>query len=154
MTLPEVGENMAKENKNVIDVGQSLKNVLLQAVAEHRLTLGVFECAQILEVCPEEVMVCVLPYMPSNDVAVSIQHKLIEAHCWENGINVFRVDSSEKLTTLLSSGDVKGDVDRTYDMSCIAVKFPLEELSPDDHLITRFSYAPGETLHDVVELPA
>ena len=35
------------------------------------------------------IMLCLLP--ESDDISVSIHHKLIEAYCWENDIIVIKV---------------------------------------------------------------
>ena len=41
--------------------------------------------------CPEQVMLCVLPSVDPNDLSLNIHHKLIEAYCWENSVNVVKV---------------------------------------------------------------
>ena len=41
--------------------------------------------------CPEQVMLCILPKVSDGDTLVNIQHKLIEAHCWENDVNLVKV---------------------------------------------------------------
>lgn len=50
--------------------------------------------------CPEQVMLCVLPKVSDSDTMINIQHKLIEAHCWENAVNLVKV--SERQTFLLN----------------------------------------------------
>ena len=41
--------------------------------------------------CPEQVMLCVLPYVADANSLVNIEHKLIEAYCWENSVNLVKV---------------------------------------------------------------
>lgn len=40
---------------------------------------------------PETVRLCLLPEMAETDVTVQIHHKLVEAFCWENDIEVVKV---------------------------------------------------------------
>lgn len=63
---------------------------------------GVFECAHVLESCPEDVICCIL-HSNSNrvDVSTRIQHILIEAYCLENEIEVIKVDSQDEIASLL-----------------------------------------------------
>ena len=39
-------------------------------------------------------MLCVLPTVDASDLSINIQHKLIEAYCWENSVNVVKVRNS------------------------------------------------------------
>lgn len=71
--------------------GKSLKKVLLRAKDEGRLVCGVFECASHLEKSPELAMLCILPELTSSHITMSIQHKLIEAYCLENSIQLIKV---------------------------------------------------------------
>ena len=78
----------------------------MRAREDNRITSGVFDCANKLEQEPESVMLCLLPGGTSDDISVSIQHKLIEAYCWENDINVIKVCTKHlirKQTTRLKS---------------------------------------------------
>lgn len=63
----------------------------MRAKEEDRITSGVFECASYLESYPDQVMLCLLPEATPDDIAASIQHKLIEAYCLENDIQVAKV---------------------------------------------------------------
>lgn len=147
--------------KTVINLGEVLVEVLKQALSQGRITYGVFECVDLLETCPEQVMLCVLPNVDASDLSINIQHKLIEAYCWENSVNVVKIDSLEKLTVLLTAASpaspemkkVQGQVDRTCDLSCILIGFPTDEMSEDDFNITKYSYLYSDTNIDVIELP-
>ena len=69
----------------------TLQEVILRAREDNRIASGVFDCASKLEQEPEMIMLCLLPGDSSGDITVSIQHKLIEAYCWENDIIVIKV---------------------------------------------------------------
>lgn len=164
MTLTNADEEekqMEPKPTTVINIGEVLVEVLKQALSQGRITYGVFECVDILETCPEQVMLCVLPSVDPNDLSINIHHKLIEAYCWENSINVVKIDSQEKLTLLLTtatptSPEMKkaaGNFDRTCDLNCILIGFPSEEMSEDDFHITKYSYLYSDTNVDVIELP-
>ncbi|KAL4236764.1 Growth arrest and DNA damage-inducible protein GADD45 alpha [Mactra antiquata] len=157
MTLTDLKEasesHEQPKDTSVVNVGQALVEVLKQALAQGRLTLGVFECAEVLEECPEQVMLCVLPKVSDTNTMINIQHKLIEAHCWENTVNLVKVDSMEKLVTLLSKPDANSNIDRTLDYSCILIGFPMDEMSEDDYHMTKYSYLFQEGDQDVIPLP-
>lgn len=157
----EKEEKMEKAQPTVINIGEVLVEVLKQALSQGRITYGVFECVEVLETCPEQVMVCVLPTVDPSDLSINIQHKLIEAYCWENSVNVVKINSIEKLTAVLTaaspmSPEMKkspGMMDRTCDFSCILIGFPADEMSEDDFHITKYSYLYSENNIDVIELP-
>ena len=44
-------------------------------------------------------------------------------------------------------------IDRTSDLSCILIGFPVDEMSEDDFHITKYSYLYSDTNVDVIELP-
>ena len=44
---------------------------------------------------------CILKDRSSNNISVNIQHKLIEAYCWENDIKVLKVGEDDKLGSIL-----------------------------------------------------
>lgn len=62
---------------------------------EDRLTTGIFESAHILEMCPEVVDICILPSDKGQNSSTLIQHKLIQAYCWENDIQILELDQAE-----------------------------------------------------------
>lgn len=116
------------------------EQMLYQAVKEDRLTRGVFECAQVLETNPELVTVCVLPVDKSSDISVHIQHKLIEAYCWENDIEVIKLTSTE-FSKIASMPRSKGsDLTGSDVAECVLVsskKLP-EPTEVDDELDEEF----------------
>lgn len=41
---------------------------------------------------PDDIALCLLPeVVDTDDVTANIQHKLVEAYCWENEIEVVKV---------------------------------------------------------------
>ena len=74
-----------------VKLTDTLQEVILRAREDNRIASGVFDCASKLEQEPEMIMLCLLPGDSSGDITVSIQHKLIEAYCWENDIIVIKV---------------------------------------------------------------
>jgi len=75
-------------------LAKTLMKVLERARDAGRVRSGVFECATHLEEDPYRIMVCLLPVTAPTEVAMSIQHKLIEAYCLENDIQVVKVGSA------------------------------------------------------------
>ncbi|KAK3604490.1 hypothetical protein CHS0354_001169 [Potamilus streckersoni] len=163
MTFPDVLEET--EQKTELDTtnvktAEFLQKLLLKAMSEGRLTSGMFECANVFRTDPEKVRLCILPVSASTDVSVRIQHKLIEAYCWENEIQLLKVDSVEKLSAILNSGEKKMHQKSTnampvttasVDCSCVLVTFsPKDARHKDDE-----SYAFMEHIlsHQVIELP-
>ncbi|KAK3091996.1 hypothetical protein FSP39_024326, partial [Pinctada imbricata] len=77
-----------------MNIGEAVKEVLLQALGENRITYGVYACAKELEISPETVMLCVLPHADQvHDVAIHIQHTLMEAYCLEHDIQILKVST-------------------------------------------------------------
>jgi non-ribosomal peptide synthetase component E (peptide arylation enzyme) len=50
--------------------------------------------------CPEIVETCILPSGKSQNISTHIQHKLIEAYCWENDIQIVELDHAEFMRTI------------------------------------------------------
>ncbi|KAL3869247.1 hypothetical protein ACJMK2_041954 [Sinanodonta woodiana] len=163
MTLPDiVEETVQKTDIDTANVktAEFLQEILLKAMSEGMLTNGIFECANVFRMDPGKVRLCILPVTSSLDVAINIQHKLIEAYCWENEILLLKVDSVEKLSAILNSGGKsmhqksKNEMPVTtasVDCSCVLVTYPpKDEQGKDDE-----SYAFMEHIlpHHVIELP-
>ncbi|CAH1774861.1 unnamed protein product [Owenia fusiformis] len=123
--------DFTKINRDTMDIGASLKETLKSAHETGRTTCGVYECAQVLETNPDNIMMCLLPSSSDDDdVTMHIHFTLIEAFCWENDIRLMRVDSAEKLSKIL--GKTKNDNERptrTEDFNCVLVEYPTSETS-------------------------
>ncbi|KAK6188275.1 hypothetical protein SNE40_004487 [Patella caerulea] len=141
MTFTVSGEVVAMEKleKKSETIGEALQECLWQAVDEERLTFGVFECAKLLHCNAEDVMLCVLPEAGSENIAVHIQHTLIEAFCWENDIRILKVKNAPHLSESLSTFK-DGVKSRSVpaDVSCILVQYPKDRLSYQDEKIFDF----------------
>ncbi|KAL3869249.1 hypothetical protein ACJMK2_041956 [Sinanodonta woodiana] len=110
MTLPDILEDTVPQtdlDTTNVKTAEFLQEILLKAMSEGRLTSGIFECANVFRMSPDKVRLCVLPVSASTDVSVHIQHKLIEAYCWENEIPLLKVGSAEKLSAILHLGEKK-----------------------------------------------
>ncbi|XP_048763988.1 growth arrest and DNA damage-inducible protein GADD45 beta-like [Ostrea edulis] len=125
-----------------VNIGQALKDTLLQALAQGRLVLGVMSSAKLLEVNPESVMVCILPAsVPSHDVTFHIQQTLVEAFCVEHGIPILKICDSEKLALTLAekqdSANNNSDKqeDGEKDLTCVLVQNPEVRSSADQFVI-------------------
>ncbi|XP_033737040.1 growth arrest and DNA damage-inducible protein GADD45 alpha-like [Pecten maximus] len=139
MTLPDNIECATEQStRRPTDIGMALREVLVKALANNRLTSGVFSCVTLLNTQPEDVSVCVLPDVgPQMDVTINIQHKLLEAYCWENDIPVLRVDSGDKLSAILKSTAANNNASEMSDTSCVLVQNPVTS-TKDDALINKF----------------
>jgi growth arrest and DNA-damage-inducible protein len=130
-------------NRSKQSLSSSLQETLLDAKHDQRLTCGIYESAQLLQMSPESIMLCVLPEDKSDDLAVQIHFTLIRAFCLENDIAVVKVDSTAKIKTILADKNAS-------DYNCILVEFPMKRsLSSAEENLLDFGYATG----DVSPLP-
>ncbi|KAK3606119.1 hypothetical protein CHS0354_010742 [Potamilus streckersoni] len=103
ISFPDFDDNATiEETKTLLgsDVTM-LMEMLIQATDEEQLISGVYECANILENAPDCVKLCLLPVINTSNISVHIQHKLIEAYCWENEISIIKIINAEKLAQYL-----------------------------------------------------
>ncbi|KAG8010884.1 Growth arrest and DNA damage-inducible protein GADD45 gamma [Nibea albiflora] len=72
--------------------GKSLKEALLCAQTEDRLTVGVYESAKIMTDDPDSVSFCVLAMDEEFecDIALQIHFTLIQSFCFDNDISIVR----------------------------------------------------------------
>ncbi|XP_045158929.1 uncharacterized protein LOC123524651 [Mercenaria mercenaria] len=77
---------------SVDECTETFQDLVYLAEKEDRFIKGLFESAHVLEMCPEIVNICILP---SHNISTHIQHKLIEAYCWENDIQVIELDQAD-----------------------------------------------------------
>lgn len=146
-----------KDKKVERTVGETLAKVLVRAKNDDRITSGVFECIGYLEGDPDHVMLCLLPEATPDDIATSIQHKLIEAYCLENDIQVVKINNCEKFIELLSN---KAPEQKTVndnpvmspsvDCSCVLVGWPPKERSNKHENRLMEQLWPNE----IIDLPA
>ena len=105
-------------------IAEAVKDVVSMAATDKRLVLGAMPSAEFLGEEADSVALCLLLENKSDDVLISIQHKLVEAYCWENDIPLLKVDSEDKVRKILSC---RGDQNNNEpdDLSCILVKVRL-----------------------------
>ncbi|XP_071118906.1 growth arrest and DNA damage-inducible protein GADD45 gamma-like [Haliotis cracherodii] len=138
------------EKTPVRGIGFDLANIVREAVRTGQATHGVFQCADLLTTNPDNVMLCILPDASDHcDVTVHIQHTLIQAFCWENDIQMIKVDSVDKLAVLLN---VKSTNDAVCGpVSCALIQFPSGDLSPEMERVSQ--YIDHVTFSDVYPRP-
>ncbi|KAJ0037053.1 hypothetical protein NL108_016690 [Boleophthalmus pectinirostris] len=87
--------------------GKVLKEALLCAQSEERLTVGVYESAQVMNEDPDSVSFCVLAMDEQFqwDVALQIHFTLIQSFCFDNDISIVRVSDRQRLHELVGRKD-------------------------------------------------
>lgn len=123
--------------------------MLQKAREEGRLVVGVYECAQMLQNTPDEVGLCLLPDVAdTEDVTVQIHHKLVEAFCWENDIEVIKVDSFKNLGKMFQGDKADGS---SVDVGCILIQNVKTDNSADDFINNYYSILANQS--PVIDLP-
>ncbi|XP_069498039.1 growth arrest and DNA damage-inducible protein GADD45 alpha [Ambystoma mexicanum] len=121
MTLEELtgGQNMGRMEV----VGNALEEVLSKAVVQRTITVGVLEAAKLLNVDPDNVVLCLLAADEEDDqdVALQIHFTLIQAFCCENDINILRVGNVGRLEAILGGSCTEG---QGADLHCVLVNNP------------------------------
>ncbi|XP_052090483.1 growth arrest and DNA damage-inducible protein GADD45 gamma-like [Mytilus californianus] len=118
MTFPEEFDVLVDSNRNdVNNLGFALKEVLKKGQKEDRVVAGVYECAKILQNSPENVGLCLLQNK-TEDVTVQIHQKLVEAFCWENDIEVIKVDCLKTVESVLSPTNIG---DGSVEIDCVLI---------------------------------
>ncbi|KAJ4925983.1 hypothetical protein JOQ06_008168 [Pogonophryne albipinna] len=109
--------------------GKSLKEALLCAQAEERLTVGVYESAKIMTDDPDSVSFCVLATDHEFDIALQIHFTLIQSFCFDNDISIVRVSDMQRLA------EIVGDkAEQLEDAHCVLITNPAEESWEDPAL--------------------
>ncbi|KAM9393597.1 growth arrest and DNA-damage-inducible, gamma a [Pholidichthys leucotaenia] len=124
MTLEEIHgqENTMENTDRVQSAGAALEELLIAAKKQDYLTVGVYESAKVMNVDPDSVAFCVLATDEEYecDIALQIHFTLIQAFCFDNDINVVRVNDIERLAHLVGA-DETGE---SKDAHCILVTSP------------------------------
>ncbi|XP_038001001.1 growth arrest and DNA damage-inducible protein GADD45 alpha [Motacilla alba alba] len=122
MTLEELpGERRAAGRME--QAGDALEEVLSKALSQRSLTLGVYEAAKLLNVDPDNVVLCLLAAEEeeAGDAALQIHFTLLRAFCCENDINILRVSNPARLAELLLPA---AGPDPPADLHCVLVTNP------------------------------
>ncbi|NXF52195.1 GA45A protein, partial [Oceanites oceanicus] len=103
--------------------GDALEEVLSKALSQRSLTLGVYEAAKLLNVDPDNVVLCLLAAEEeeAEDAALQIHFTLIQAFCCENDINILRVSNPARLAQLLLPA---AGPEPPADLHCVLVTNP------------------------------
>ncbi|NWR23210.1 GA45A protein, partial [Emberiza fucata] len=103
--------------------GDALEEVLSKALSQRSLTLGVYEAAKLLNVDPDNVVLCLLAAEEeeAGDAALQIHFTLLRAFCCENDINILRVSNPARLAELLLPA---AGPDPPADLHCVLVTNP------------------------------
>uniref|UniRef100_A0A671R364 Growth arrest and DNA damage inducible gamma n=1 Tax=Sinocyclocheilus anshuiensis TaxID=1608454 RepID=A0A671R364_9TELE len=113
----------------MVNEGKSLAEALLSAKAEGRLTVGVYECAKIMNEDPDSVSFCLLATDDFEcDIALQIHFTLIQAFCFDNDISIVRVNDLKRLNALVGA---KGQLE---DAHCVLITNPAEDSWEDPAL--------------------
>ncbi|XP_073400853.1 growth arrest and DNA damage-inducible protein GADD45 alpha [Dendrobates tinctorius] len=122
MTLEELTAGEQSLGK-MESVGSALEKVLRKAKVQRTITIGVYEAAKLLNVDPDNVVLCLLATdkAEDQDVALQIHFTLIQAFCCENDINILRVSNMSRLAEILGGADKAGE---PADLHCILINNP------------------------------
>nr|XP_004663275.1 growth arrest and DNA damage-inducible protein GADD45 alpha [Jaculus jaculus] len=131
MTLEEFSAGEQKTER-MDKVGDALEEVLSKARSQHTITVGVYEAAKLLNVDPDNVVLCLLAADEDDDrdVALQIHFTLIQAFCCENDINILRVSNPGRLAELLllesepGPAAASGGAAGPPDLHCVLVTNP------------------------------
>ncbi|CAD7682996.1 unnamed protein product [Nyctereutes procyonoides] len=126
MTLEEF--SAAEQKSERMDkVGDALEEVLSKALSQRTITVGVYEAAKLLNVDPDNVVLCLLAADEDDDrdVALQIHFTLIQAFCCENDIDILRVSNPGRLAELLllepHAGPASEGAEQPPDLHCVLV---------------------------------
>ncbi|XP_023497650.1 growth arrest and DNA damage-inducible protein GADD45 alpha [Equus asinus] len=130
MTLEEFSAGEQKTER-MDKVGDALEEVLSKALSQRTITVGVYEAAKLLNVDPDNVVLCLLAADEDDDrdVALQIHFTLIQAFCCENDINILRVSNPGRLAELLllepdASPAASEGAAQPPDLHCVLVTNP------------------------------
>ncbi|XP_053353486.1 growth arrest and DNA-damage-inducible, beta b [Clarias gariepinus] len=127
MTLGEVWSCDCSHSQ-VEGVADALVELLSAARRQDCVTLGVYEAAQLLNVDPDSVVLCVLAADEADecDVALQIHFTLLQAFCREVHIDLLRVSGMRRLAEALGETPTsEGHAHQPKDLHCILVTNPL-----------------------------
>lgn len=129
MTLEELATGEPKIER-MDKVGDALEEVLSKALSQRTITVGVYEAAKLLNVDPDNVVLCLLAADEDDDrdVALQIHFTLIQAFCCENDINIMRVSNPGRLAQLLllepNASPANEGAQQPPDLHCVLVTNP------------------------------
>lgn len=93
---------MDKKQSKSKDIGQIARLVLLRAMVEKRVIIGLTEAIKTLSKTPDESLFCFLA-QDQKDSATHMSKTLLEAFCYENDIYIVKVDNAKTLSRILGA---------------------------------------------------
>ncbi|XP_056288594.1 growth arrest and DNA-damage-inducible, gamma b, tandem duplicate 1 isoform X2 [Pseudoliparis swirei] len=83
--------------------GKALEEVLVSA--QDNITVGVYECAKVMNLDPDSVSFCVLAMDEEFqcDIALQIHFTLIQSFCFDNDISIARVSDMQRLAEIVGA---------------------------------------------------
>uniref|UniRef100_A0A0B7AX94 Ribosomal protein L7Ae/L30e/S12e/Gadd45 domain-containing protein n=1 Tax=Arion vulgaris TaxID=1028688 RepID=A0A0B7AX94_9EUPU len=139
-----------KTQKAWLTISEALGITLKQAMCQHRLTMGVFDCANLLSSSPNRVMLCVLPEIASGDVSMHIHHTLIKSFCWEHDIRLLTVKDEQSLLDLVKGSPEYAEA-TSKTVFCLLVENPMDGNSEADTFVC--GYHDAVMLSDIFPKP-
>ncbi|XP_053195677.1 growth arrest and DNA-damage-inducible, gamma b, tandem duplicate 1 [Scomber japonicus] len=121
MTLEEV--LIQKPTERAQCTGKALEEVLVTAKDNDSITVGVYECAKVMNLDPDSVSFCVLAVDEEYecDIALQIHFTLIQSFCFDNDISIVRVSDVQRLA------EIVGDkAEQLEDAHCVLITNPAE----------------------------
>lgn len=121
MTLEEILIQNPAERAH--SAGKALEEVLVAAKDNESLTVGVYECAKVMNLDPDSVSFCVLAMDEEFecDIALQIHFTLIQSFCFDNDISIVRVSDMQRL-----AGIVGDEAEQLEDAHCVLITNPAE----------------------------
>ncbi|KAK1174455.1 growth arrest and DNA damage-inducible protein GADD45 gamma-like [Acipenser oxyrinchus oxyrinchus] len=113
--------------------GKALEELLVSAKSQECLTVGVYESAKLMNFDPDCMSFCVLATDEEyeGDIALQIHFTLIQAFCFDNGIDIVRVNDTQRLAEILGDTDESGE---HKDVHCILITNPSADTFEDPAL--------------------
>lgn len=137
-----------KTSSNETTAGEMVRLVLLRAIVEKRIIVGLPSAIKQLADAPEQTLFCVIaqPVDYKESAADHMNRTLLEAFCYEHDIYVVKVNSIRRLNCILGT---------QMTTSCALVQKPLDKtgLGDDDLLLTDTELALVDHCEDYWDLP-
>lgn len=132
--------------------GETVRLVLLRAIVEKRIIVGLPSAIKQLAEAPEQTLFCVVaqPLDYEESAADHMNRTLLEAFCYEHDIYVVKVDSIRRLNCILGTQMIT---------SCALVQKPLSKtgakvaLGDEDLLLTDTELALVDHCEDYWDYP-
>uniref|UniRef100_A0A3Q2YX10 Growth arrest and DNA-damage-inducible, gamma b, tandem duplicate 1 n=2 Tax=Hippocampus comes TaxID=109280 RepID=A0A3Q2YX10_HIPCM len=131
MTLEEVLRQKSTEAERAHCTGKALEEVLVTAMDNDALTVGVYECAKVMNLDPDSVSFCVLAVDEGFecDIALQIHFTLIQSFCFDNDISIVRVSDLQRLAEIVADKP-----EQLEDAHCVLITNPADGAWEDPSL--------------------